>query len=372
MTINATPIKICCILGTRPEVIKMAPIIAKLKQESWADVTVIATAQHREMLDDMLNIFKIKPQYDLNIMRHDQSLGDVTKNLMDKLEPQLAAGNYAAVLAQGDTTTVFISSLICFYLQIPFGHVEAGLRTYDRYNPFPEEMNRTLTAKLATWHFAPTETEKSILLKEGVKAQDILISGNTVIDALLSLAKFDRPLPVELDPNKKLILITMHRRESFGEPLLQILEAIKQIIARFPDVEVVYPVHPNPNVKLPVQEKLGHITRVHLIPPTSYDQFVMLMKRAYLIMTDSGGVQEEAPALGKPVLVLRAETERPAIIAAGVGKLVGTDNQTIVREVSKLLTDEQAYQAMIKGVSPYGDGKAADRIVNFLKTELLK
>ena len=359
--------KVVCVVGTRPEAIKMAPIILALKREPMFDVRVIATAQHRHLLDQVMKIFGVEPDIDLDIMQPNQALTILTARLLLDLDNMLLSEKPDVVLAQGDTTTVMTVALACFYHKIPFGHVEAGLRTWDIQNPFPEEMNRIIAGRLAKWHFAPTESSRQNLLREGVSDMDIVVTGNTVIDALLSVADRDVELPVELDPTKHLILVTAHRRENFGEPFERVCRAVLTLLERNPDVQVLYPVHPNPNVRDTAHRLLGSHPRVVLCDPLDYLPFVSAMKRAYLILSDSGGVQEEAPALGKPVLVLRHETERPEAVEEGVVKLVGTDFDAIVLEAQRLLDDESAYRAMARGVSPYGDGHAAARIVNVLK-----
>jgi UDP-N-acetylglucosamine 2-epimerase (non-hydrolysing) len=358
---------ILCIVGTRPEAIKMAPVILALQEEGRFEVKVLATAQHREILDQVLSIFHIVPDYDLNVMCANQTLAQLTSRLMTGLDQVLEAVKPDLVLAQGDTTTVLVSALASFYRQISFGHVEAGLRTGNRYFPFPEEMNRALAGRLARFHFAPTESAKANLLREGFAAEDIKVTGNTVIDALLAVANQKIPLGVELDPGQRLILLTAHRRENFGAPLMRICRAIRSIVDRNPDVTVLYPVHPNPNVHDVAHQELGGHPRIRLVPPLDYGPFVTAMKRSYLILTDSGGIQEEAPALGKPVLVLRSETERPEAVNAGVVRLVGTDEHRIVEETQRLLDDMKVYRSMARGESPYGDGHAAARIVDILR-----
>lgn len=358
--------KIICVVGTRPEAIKMAPVILALKTKPDFNVRVLATAQHRHMLDQVLKVFDIEPDIDLDIMRPNQALTTLTARLLLDLDDVLQAEKPDVVLAQGDTTTVMTVALTCFYHKIPFGHVEAGLRTWDMQNPFPEEMNRVIAGRLAKWHFAPTEGSRQNLLREGVSDADIVVTGNTVIDALLSVAERDVVLPIEIDPTKRLILVTAHRRENFGEPFERVCRAVLTLLDRNPDVQVLYPVHPNPNVRDTAHRLLGSHPRVVLCDPLDYLPFVAAMKRAYLILSDSGGVQEEAPALGKPVLVLRHETERPEAVQEGVVKLVGTDFDAIVSEVQRLLDDESAYQDMARGVSPYGDGHAAVRIMKVL------
>lgn len=359
--------KALVIVGTRPEAIKMAPVILALKNHPEVSCSVVATAQHRHMLDQVMKVFDIKPDIDLDIMRPNQTLTALTARLLIGLDDVLMGEKPDVVLAQGDTTTVMTAALACFYHRIPFGHVEAGLRTWDMQNPFPEEMNRVIAGRLAKWYFAPTESSRQNLLREGVSDADIVVTGNTVIDALLSVVNREVELPVELDPTKRLILVTAHRRENFGEPFERVCHALLALLERNQDVQVVYPVHPNPNVRDTAHRLLGTHPRVVLCEPLDYLPFVAAMKRAYLILSDSGGVQEEAPALGKPVLVLRHETERPEAVREGVVKLVGTDFDTIVSEVQRLLDDKSAYGKMARGVSPYGDGHAAERIIKVLR-----
>jgi len=361
---------VLCVVGTRPEAVKMAPVILALSRAPWARVRVLATAQHRRMLDDVLGLFGIAPDVDLDLMLPDQSLADLSARMISALDASLARESADVVLAQGDTTTVLATGLACFYRRIPFGHVEAGLRTGDLANPFPEEMNRVVASRLARFHFASTAAARANLLREGIPDADIHVTGNTVIDALLHVAGLDVPVGVALDPAKRLILVTAHRRESFGAPLRTALGAVRTLADRNDDVEVLYPVHPNPNVTGPAREILGGHPRVVLCEPLEYAPFVSAMKRAFLIITDSGGVQEEAPALGKPVLVLRNETERPEGVAEGVVKLVGTTPERILAEAQRLLDDPQAYAAMARGVSPYGDGRASERIVAVLRESL--
>lgn len=359
--------KILCVVGTRPEAIKMAPVILALKKEPWADVRVLATAQHRHMLDQVLNFFGIEPDIDLDIMRPNQALTTLTARLLLDLDDVLLAEQPDVVLVQGDTTTVMTVALACFYHRIPIGHVEAGLRTWDMENPFPEEANRVIAGRLARWHFAPTESSRKNLLREGISESAITVTGNTVIDALLMTAKKDLELGIDVDKSKRLILVTSHRRENFGEPFRNICRALHTLAERNPDVQFLYPVHPNPNVKDVAHQMLGTSANIHLCEPLDYAPFVAAMQRSYLIISDSGGVQEEAPALGKPVLVLRDETERPEAVEQQVVKLVGSDYDMIVSETQRLLDDETAYKAMSRGISPYGDGHGAERIVNVLK-----
>jgi UDP-N-acetylglucosamine 2-epimerase (non-hydrolysing) len=364
--------KILCVVGTRPEAIKMAPVIHALKQEPWVDTRVLATAQHRSMLDQILEFFDIEPDIDLNIMRPNQDLTTLTGRLLLDLNDVLLADRPDAVLVQGDTTTVMAVALACFYHHIPVGHVEAGLRTWDMQNPFPEEANRVISGKLAHWHFAPTEGSRQNLLIDGIADKDILVTGNTVIDALLMTTARTPALGIQIDPGKRLVLVTAHRRENFGEPFRNICRALASLADANPEVVFMYPVHPNPNVRDIAHAALGKHTNIMLCDPLDYAPFVAAMQRAYMIITDSGGVQEEAPALGKPVLVLRNETERPEAVEHGVVKLVGSDYERIVREVQLLLDNESAYRAMARGVSPYGDGQAAQRIVSVLRAHFCK
>lgn len=361
------PKKVVCVIGTRPEAIKMAPVILALKKEPWVNVRVLATAQHRHMLDQVNEFFGIDPDIDLNIMRPNQALTALTARLLLELDDVLQSEKPDVVLVQGDTTTVMTVALACFYHHIPIGHVEAGLRTWDMQNPFPEEANRVIAGKLARWHFAPTESARQNLLREGITDSDIFVTGNTVIDALLMTAAKDPELTVPMAPAKRMVLVTSHRRENFGEPFRNICRALRYIAKSNPAVQFLYPVHPNPNVKDVAYEFLAGLPNFILCEPLDYAPFVAAMKHAYFILTDSGGVQEEAPALGKPVLVLRDETERPEAVEQGVVKLVGPNYERIVEEAQRLLDDEAAYKVMARGVSPYGDGHAAERIVKTLR-----
>ncbi len=364
----ASPIrKILCVAGTRPEAIKMAPVILELRRRAFAEVCVLATAQHRELLDRVFSVFGIVPDKDLDLMRPDQTLPDLSARLLLAMDAYLQECNPDLVLIQGDTTTVLMSAMACFYRGIPFGHVEAGLRTGNLRNPFPEEMNRILADRLAKYHFAPTAGARESLLAEGIGAGSIHVTGNTVIDALLETAKRDIPLGHPVDPGKRLILVTAHRRENFGEPFLEICRALKDLADRYPKVQILFPVHPNPNVRGPAHAELGGHPRILLTEPLDYGPFITAMKQAYLILSDSGGIQEEAPALSKPVLVLRDETERPEAVAEGVVRLVGTKREAIVEAAEALLNDEGRYRAMARGMSPYGDGRAAERIADILE-----
>ncbi|AYZ17717.1 non-hydrolyzing UDP-N-acetylglucosamine 2-epimerase [Klebsiella pasteurii] len=369
--------KVLTVFGTRPEAIKMAPLVHALAKDPHFEAKVCVTAQHREMLDQVLKLFSIVPEYDLNIMQPGQGLTEITCRILEGLKPVLESFKPDVVLVHGDTTTTMAASLAAFYQRIPVGHVEAGLRTGDLSSPWPEEGNRTLTGHLATYHFAPTETSRQNLLRENIADNRIAVTGNTVIDALFWVR--DRVLSDEVLRNeltqrypflangKKMILVTGHRRESFGRGFEQICHALAEIAANNPDVQIVYPVHLNPNVSEPVKRILGHVENVMLIEPQDYLPFVWLMNRAWLILTDSGGIQEEAPSLGKPVLVMRDMTERPEAVSAGTVCLVGTDSQRIVNEVTRLLQDESAYQAMSRAHNPYGDGQACHRILSALK-----
>lgn len=357
---------ILCVVGTRPEAIKMAPIILLLSSQPWAKVIVLATAQHRHLLDQVLQLFGIKPDIDLDIMSENQSLSTLAGRILVSMDAVLQSQAPDAVLVQGDTTTVMSVALACFYQRIPVGHVEAGLRTWNMQNPFPEEANRVIAGKLATWHFAPTPTARANLLREGVPDEAISVVGNTVIDALLMTVATNPQLTIDLDPDKRLVLITSHRRENFGVPLRNICRAIRKIAEANQAIQFLFPVHPNPNIKEPVHEFLQDLPNMVLCAPLDYKNFVAAMQRAYLILTDSGGVQEEAPALGKPVLVLREDTERPEAVEQGVVQLIGSDYDTIVEQTQKMLEDETYYRSFARGISPYGDGHAAKRIVQTL------
>ena len=362
-----TKTRILCSVGTRPEAIKMAPVILALKREPWAEVRILATAQHRDLLDEIFRVFEIVPDVDLDIMQPDQTLVQLNSRLIPAIDRVLEAESPDIVLAQGDTTSVFLTALGCFYRKIPFGHVEAGLRTGERYYPFPEEMNRLLTTDLATFHFAPTEISRANLLKEGVTPSSIFVTGNSVIDAMYDALERSHELKPNITPGRRLILMTAHRRENFGPAFRQVCEGARAIVDAVEDTELLYPVHPNPNVQKVAKDVMSGHPRIRLTEPISYVPFLGLMNAAELILTDSGGIQEEAPALGKPVLVFRNETERPEAVDLGVVKLVGPDRERIFEEGVKLLTDPAYYKSMAKGVSPYGDGKAAQRIVNIIK-----
>ena len=364
-------IKIMTIFGTRPEAIKMAPVVLELFNHSKIKTFVTVTAQHREMLDQVLRLFKIQPDFDLNIMTQGQTLFDVTNRALSGLHGVFERVNPDIVFVHGDTTTTFVGALAAFYNQIAVAHVEAGLRTGNKYSPFPEEMNRKLTGVLTDLHFAPTETAKNNLLNEGVAQDKIFVTGNTVIDALYQTVdadyKFSDELLNKIDyEHKRIILVTTHRRENLGEPLRQVYRALKKLIEDFADVEIIFPVHKNPRVREVVNSELGNIERVHLIEPLDYQPFVNLMNKSTLILTDSGGVQEEAPALGKPVLVLRDTTERPEAVIAETVKLVGTAMEKVYSAAKILLTDSAEYKKMATAKNPYGDGRAAKRIVQTL------
>ena len=357
--------KVMVVFGTRPEAIKMAPVIKELKKVKDINTIVCVTAQHREMLDQVLTLFKIKPDYDLDLMKEKQDLFTITAGVLGGMKTILEKEQPDLVLVHGDTTTTFAAALAAFYLRIPVGHVEAGLRTRNKYSPFPEEINRTLTGRLAELHFAPTDTSRENLLAESTAQFKIWVTGNTVIDALLDTVRDDysfAPELAEIDLHKRILLVTTHRRENWGEPMRQIYQALIDLVDQFPDVEVVFPVHKNPVVRDVALEMLGQKERFHLIEPLDYEPFANLMNRCYLVLTDSGGLQEEAPSLGKPVLVLRDTTERPEAVQAGTVKLTGTNRQRIYQAAYTLLSDPTAYEKMARAINPYGDGKAARRI----------
>lgn len=372
--------KILLIFGTRPEAIKMAPLVKMLENDESIISKVCVTAQHREMLDQVLNMFDIKPDYDLNLMKPGQDLFDITVNVLFGMKDVLKDFNPDLVLVHGDTTTTSASSIAAFYNKIKVGHVEAGLRTNNIYSPWPEEANRQITGVLANYHFAPTNTSKNNLLKESKEEKDILVTGNTVIDALfLALDKIEKE-PVlksdileninaqyKIDENRKIVLVTGHRRENFGQGFINICESLKTIADNNSNIDIVYPVHLNPNVQEPVKKILSSTSNVYLINPLEYQSFIYLMNISYFIITDSGGVQEEAPSLGKPVLVMRDTTERPEAVEAGTVKLVGTDKGSIINEAQKLLDNNSEYEKMAKAHNPYGDGNACRKIVEFIK-----
>ena len=376
--------KVLLVFGTRPEAIKMAPLVKAFENEPTIESKVCVTAQHREMLDQVLNLFDIVPEYDLNLMKPGQDLYDITSNVLLGMKSVLVEFQPDVVLVHGDTTTTSSASLAAFYKQIKVGHVEAGLRTGDIYSPFPEEVNRQITGVLANYHFAPTITSKNNLIKENKEPKNIIVTGNTVIDALfLALEKIKNQSELENKiiqdiesnfsnskfkiQNSKFILVTGHRRENHGQGFINICTALKDIAIKNPTMDIVYPVHLNPNVQKPVKEILSDIKNIYLIEPLQYEQFIYMMDKSYFIITDSGGVQEEAPSLGKPVLVMRDTTERPEALEAGTVKLVGTNKDIIIKEAQKLLGDKQEYNKMSKAHNPYGDGKACEKIVEFIK-----
>lgn len=369
--------KIISVFGTRPEAIKMAPLVKEIEKNENFESIVVVTAQHREMLDQVLDLFKIKPDYDLNIMKANQSLTDITANVLSGLNDIFAEVKPDMVLVHGDTTTTFTASLAAYYQQIKVGHVEAGLRSGDIYSPFPEEGNRRLTGCLANIHFAPTIGAKNNLLKEDVPEKNIFVTGNTVIDALLETIKLSEKETIEkkvnfpcsiVGDNDRIILVTAHRRENHGEPLENIFKALLDIHRDFKDIKIVFPVHKNPKVKELATKMLSGKEGVFLTDPLGYEEFSYLINRSYLVLTDSGGIQEEAPALGKPVLVMRENTERPEAVEAGTVELVGTDSEKIYNSVKKLLTERESYDKMAKAVNPYGDGNASKRIVSALES----
>lgn len=369
--------KVLLVFGTRPEAIKMAPLALQLKQqEDCFETKVCVTGQHRQMLDQVLELFNLSPDFDLNLMKPGQTLSDITSGVLKGLEQVFTEWMPDVVLVHGDTATTFAASLAAYYHKISVGHVEAGLRTGDIYSPWPEEANRKLTGALTTYHFAPTQSSYNNLIKENISPENITVTGNTVIDALLTvkekvendqeiISQFEQQFNF-LDPNKNLILVTGHRRENFGQGFLNICSALANIAKQHPEVQIVYPVHLNPNVQKPVNDLLSDISNIHLIAPQDYLPFVYLMNRSYLILTDSGGIQEEAPSLGKPVLVMRDTTERPEAVEAGTVKLVGTDAALIQQSVIELLENPDLYQTMAAAHNPYGDGTACQQIIHAL------
>lgn len=366
--VRMNKVKVITIFGTRPEAVKMAPLVKELDSREEIESKVCVTAQHREMLDQVLELFKINPAFDLNIMKTKQTLTGITTRVLEGLEEIFEEEKPDIILVHGDTTTTFAGALAAFYKQIKVGHVEAGLRTFDKYFPFPEEMNRKLTGAIADMHFAPTKGSKENLLREGVQEENIFITGNTVIDAMEYTVEdnyvFSTDELNKVDFNKKVIMVTAHRRENWGQGIDNICKALKNIVEQNEDVELIYLVHLNPIVKDVVYEHLGNLERVHLLPPLDTKETHNLMNKCYMIMTDSGGLQEEAPHLGKPVLVLRDVTERPEAVEVGTVKLVGTDIELITTDANKLIRDEEAYNSMSKAINPYGDGKASERIVD--------
>ncbi len=373
--------KVLIVFGTRPEAIKMAPLVKEFqKYTDTFETKVCVTAQHREMLDQVLDLFEIVPNYDLDIMKPGQDLYDVTSNVLLGMKPVLTDFKPDVVFVHGDTSTTFAASLAAFYQQISVAHIEAGLRTGDIYSPWPEEANRQLTTQITAYHFAPTTTSRENLLKENVNSRSIQVTGNTVIDALfLALDKIKNDTELEqqiihqlstinyqLENDKKIILVTGHRRENHGQGFINICTALKEIALSNPDIDIVYPVHLNPNVQKPVKELLSGIDNVYLIEPLQYEQFIYMMDRSYFIITDSGGVQEEAPSLGKPVLVMRDTTERPEALDAGTVKLVGTNTALIIKEAQLLINDKEAYERMSRASNPYGDGHACEKVIEFI------
>lgn len=361
--------KILVVFGTRPEAVKLCPVVQALRREPAFETRVCVTAQHREMLDQVLEVFGVRPDRDLNLMTQRQTLSELTARVLTSMEPVLGVEKPDLVLVQGDTTTTFATALACFYAGIAVGHVEAGLRTGDLKRPFPEEWNRVATSRVTTWHFAPTARSRENLLREGTAEASILVAGNTVIDALLDVVGRSEPsIPGLPDVSgRSLLVVEAHRRESFGEPMRRICRAIRRIAESRGNVHVAFPVHRNPEVSGPVNEILSGLPNVSLLTPQEYVAFAHLMKRARLVVTDSGGIQEEAPSLGVPVLVLREVTERPEAVEAGTVKIVGVDEDRIVAEATRLLTDDAAHAAMARAVNPYGDGRASERIVDFLR-----
>lgn len=380
--------KVMLVFGTRPEAIKMAPLVKEFQKDNNIETQVCVTGQHRQMLDQVLELFKIKPNYDLNIMKAGQDLYDVTSQVIIRMRDILKTAKPDIVLVHGDTTTSTATALAAFYQQIPVAHVEAGLRTHNIYSPWPEEMNRQITGRIATYHFSPTELSKTNLIKENIDSKNIIITGNTVIDALfyvIKKIKADNTLSENLYQNlvqcgydtqrlnngRQLILITGHRRENFGDGFIHMCKAIKSLVQKYPNVDFVYPMHLNPNVRKPIHEVFGEnlseLSNMFFIEPLEYFSFIYLMEKATIILTDSGGIQEEAPSLGKPVLVMRDTTERPEAVEAGTVKLVGTNYDTIINSVSDLLDNEKSYLQMSQSTNPYGDGKACERIVSFIQ-----
>lgn len=360
--------RIMLVFGTRPEAIKMCPLVKELKTRKSFETIVCVTGQHRQMLDQVLEAFSIIPDYDLSIMKDKQSLFDVTMNIFDRIRTVLEKVNPDVVLVHGDTSTTFVTALACFYLQIPVGHVEAGLRTYNIWSPYPEEFNRQAVGIISKFNFAPTELAKSNLLKEGKNPESIYVTGNTAIDALSTTVREEYSHPeLEWANDSKLILITAHRRENLGEPMKNMFRAIRRVICEHPDVKAIYPIHMNPAVRQTAKEILGDEKRVHIVEPLEVLDFHNFQSRSFLILTDSGGIQEEAPSLGKPVLVMRDTTERPEGIARGTLKLVGTEEEVIYKEFTRLLTDKEAYDAMSHASNPYGDGFACKRIADILE-----
>lgn len=363
--------KVMLVFGTRPEAIKMCPLVNELKKRTELQTVVCVTGQHRQMLDMVLEAFDVTPDYDLSIMKDKQTLFDVTTNILNRIKEVLEKEKPAVVLVHGDTSTTFVTALACFYLQIPVGHVEAGLRTYNIYSPYPEEFNRQAVSIISKFNFAPTELSKQNLMKEGKDPDSIYVTGNTAIDALKTTVRENYTHPeLEWAKGSRLIMITAHRRENLGEPMRHMFKAIRRVMDEHPDVKAIYPIHMNPVVREIADEFLGGDDRIHIIEPLDVLDFHNFLSRSYLILTDSGGIQEEAPSLGKPVLVMRDTTERPEGIAAGTLKLVGTEEETIYNEFSRLLSDKEEYEAMSKASNPYGDGHACERIADILEERL--
>lgn len=363
--------KVMVVFGTRPEAIKMCPLVKELKKSPNLKTVVCVTGQHRQMLDMVLDTFEVIPDYDLSIMKDRQTLFDVTTNILNRIGEVLKEEKPDLVLVHGDTTTTFVTALSCFYLQIPVGHVEAGLRTFNIYSPYPEEFNRQAVSIISRFNFAPTEVSRENLIREGRKEESIFVTGNTAIDALKTTVKADYSHPeLEWAKGSRLVLITAHRRENLGEPMRQMFRAIHRVLKEHPDVKAIYPIHMNPVVRETANEILGNDDRIHIIEPLDVLDFHNFMARCHIILTDSGGIQEEAPSLGKPVLVMRDTTERPEGIAAGTLRLVGTQEETIYNEFTKLLTNDESYNSMAHAVNPYGDGHACERIVNAIEQNL--
>jgi len=369
--------KVMTVFGTRPEAIKMAPVVKALEKQERLVSRVVVTAQHREMLDQVVNLFQIKPDYDLDLMKHGQTLASLTAGVMEGMDRILSEEKPDLIIVQGDTTTTFVSALAAFYHKIPVGHVEAGLRTGEKYSPWPEEINRKLTGGLADLHFAPTGMSRDNLLREGIEPSRIFVTGNTVIDALIATVQQDYSFAdqeinriLNANRDRRLILMTTHRRENWGKPMRQIYLALETVLRQNSDTYVIFPVHKNPTVRKVVAEILGNNERVHLVEPMDYEPFVNLLAKSYLILTDSGGIQEEAPSLGKPVLCVRDTTERPEAVAAGTVLLVGTNYNSVLENLTRLLSDRDAYQKMSQAANPYGDGSAsrkiAEIVVNYL------
>jgi UDP-N-acetylglucosamine 2-epimerase (non-hydrolysing) len=363
--------KVMLVFGTRPEAIKMCPLVNELKTRNTIETIVCVTGQHRQMLDQVLNVFQVIPDYDLSIMKDSQTLFEITTNILNRIKEVLELVKPDVVLVHGDTSTTFVTALACFYMQIPVGHVEAGLRTYNIYSPFPEEFNRQAVSLVAKYNFAPTELSKNALIKEGKNPDTIYVTGNTAIDSLKTTVRADYTNEyLDWAADSRLIMITAHRRENLGEPMHHMFRAIRRIIDEHPDVKAIYPIHMNPVVRKAAEEELGHCDRIKIIEPLDVLDFHNFLARSYMILTDSGGIQEEAPSLGKPVLVMRDTTERPEGIAAGTLKLVGTNERTIYNNFKELLENQETYESMSKASNPYGDGMASKRIADILEQNL--